>query len=455
MSRFPTCRNSLSFLPSPNFLRDANVDRFHTPRGAPFRIGSARSQEQERREAAPHRRPQAATRRPGGHVRPRRRLRGPPADRSHYFVAVASRRRVEDDQRRHHLDAGLRRRGVVLDRLRRDRPEEPERRLGRHRREQQPAERRLRRRRLQVASTAARRWQNVGLEDSPSTSARSSSTRATPTRSTSRRRGRSGGRAATAGCTRRPTAARRGTKVLNINENTGVTDVVLDPRNPDVLLAASYQRRRHVWTLINGGPGERHPPLAPTAARRGRRSRPACPAATWAASAWRWPRPIPDVDLRHRRGGRQARAASSARTDRGVTWEKRNPFDAQAQYYAHIVVDPENKDRIYVDERLHPGLRRRRQDARAARRAVASTSITTTSGSTRSDPNYYLVGCDGGIYESFDRGANWRLQAEPAGHAVLRRRLRRERRRSTTSTAARRTTSPSAARPAPAARTAS
>src|SRR5207247_2224880 len=43
-------------------------------------------------------------------------------------------------------------------------------------------------------------------------------------------------------------------KVLNISENTGVTDVVLDPRNPDVLIAAAYQRRRHVWTLIDGGP---------------------------------------------------------------------------------------------------------------------------------------------------------------------------------------------------------
>src|SRR5947209_6422689 len=43
-------------------------------------------------------------------------------------------------------------------------------------------------------------------------------------------------------------------RVLYISENTGVTDVVLDPRRPDVLIAASYQRRRHVWTLIDGGP---------------------------------------------------------------------------------------------------------------------------------------------------------------------------------------------------------
>ena len=42
--------------------------------------------------------------------------------------------------------------------------------------------------------------------------------------------------------------------VLTISANTGVTDVVFDPRNPDVLYAAAYQRRRHVWTLIDGGP---------------------------------------------------------------------------------------------------------------------------------------------------------------------------------------------------------
>ncbi|MCV6614411.1 MAG: glycosyl hydrolase, partial [Cellvibrionaceae bacterium] len=44
------------------------------------------------------------------------------------------------------------------------------------------------------------------------------------------------------------------THSLAISEHTGVTDLLMDPRNPDVLYAASYQRRRHVWTLINGGP---------------------------------------------------------------------------------------------------------------------------------------------------------------------------------------------------------
>ncbi len=42
--------------------------------------------------------------------------------------------------------------------------------------------------------------------------------------------------------------------VLTISADTGVTDVVLDPREPDVLYAAAYQRRRAVGQMIGGGP---------------------------------------------------------------------------------------------------------------------------------------------------------------------------------------------------------
>ena len=42
--------------------------------------------------------------------------------------------------------------------------------------------------------------------------------------------------------------------VLEIDENTGVTDIEFDPSNPDIVYAAAYQRRRHVWALLSGGP---------------------------------------------------------------------------------------------------------------------------------------------------------------------------------------------------------
>jgi photosystem II stability/assembly factor-like uncharacterized protein len=40
-----------------------------------------------------------------------------------------------------------------------------------------------------------------------------------------------------------------------IDEDTGFTDVAMDPSNPNVLLAASYQRRRQPWGFNGGGPG--------------------------------------------------------------------------------------------------------------------------------------------------------------------------------------------------------
>ena len=42
--------------------------------------------------------------------------------------------------------------------------------------------------------------------------------------------------------------------VLTISEHTGVSEVHLDPRDPDVIYATAHQRRRHVFTQISGGP---------------------------------------------------------------------------------------------------------------------------------------------------------------------------------------------------------
>ena len=44
-------------------------------------------------------------------------------------------------------------------------------------------------------------------------------------------------------------------RILDIDVYTGINEFVVNPSNPQVIVATSYQRRRHVWTLINGGPG--------------------------------------------------------------------------------------------------------------------------------------------------------------------------------------------------------
>ncbi len=44
-------------------------------------------------------------------------------------------------------------------------------------------------------------------------------------------------------------------KVLYVNARTGAIDLVIDPRNPQVLYAAMWQAQRLPWKLIDGGPG--------------------------------------------------------------------------------------------------------------------------------------------------------------------------------------------------------
>src|SRR5262249_26217957 len=196
--------------------------------------------------------------------------------------------------------------------------------------------------------------------------------------------------------------------VLPISENTGVTDVIVDPRTPNLLLAAAYQRRRHVWTLIDGGPesalyrstdgGKNWTKLTAglpteTLGRIGLAQAPSDPDVIYAI-----------IEAADKKGG------IFRSTDRGVNWEKRNDFDQQAQYYAHLVVDPKNKDRIYV---MNVWIRVSDDGGKTLHRQAQKWKHVDnhTIWIDPRHPDYYLVGCDGGVYESFDRGTNWHFKA--------------------------------------------
>src|SRR5947207_1177149 len=192
--------------------------------------------------------------------------------------------------------------------------------------------------------------------------------------------------------------------ILNISENTGVTDVVIDPQNPETVYAASYQRRRHMFTLIDGGPES------------------AIYKSTDAGATWNKVRAgLPTTEM-----GRIGLAVSPVDSnvvyatieagdrkggifrsnDRGGSWEKRNEFDAGAMYYARIVADPKDVDRIYV---MNVFLMVSDDGGRTLRR-LGEKSKHVDNHEIWIDPNntdHYLVGCDGGVYESHDRGANW------------------------------------------------
>src|SRR5438477_3529967 len=192
--------------------------------------------------------------------------------------------------------------------------------------------------------------------------------------------------------------------ILNISENTGVTDVVIDPQNSETVYAASYQRRRHMFTLIDGGP-ETAIYKSTDAGATWNKMRAGLPVTEMGRIGIAISPVDPNVvyatiEAADRKGGifrSQARCGS---------WEKRNDFDAGAMYYARIVADPKNVDRVYV---MNVFLMVSDDGGRTIRR-LGEKSKHVDNHEIWIDQNnndHYLVGCDGGVYESFDRGANW------------------------------------------------
>jgi len=193
--------------------------------------------------------------------------------------------------------------------------------------------------------------------------------------------------------------------VLTISEHTGVSEVHLDPRDPDVIYAVAHQRRRHVYTLIDGGPESGIYKSSDTGktwekinnglpkgdlGRIGLAISPADPEYMYAI-----------VEAQTGKGG------FYRSTNRGASWERRGSYTSRGNYYQELFCDPEDPHRVYsMDVYLQVT-----DDGGISWRNLGERSKHVDNHAMWIDPddtNYYLVGCDGGIYESFDRGKTWK-----------------------------------------------
>ncbi len=200
-------------------------------------------------------------------------------------------------------------------------------------------------------------------------------------------------------------------KVLGDDKWTGVTDIVIDPRNPDVLYAATWQRHRNVAAYMGGGPntgvhrsadgGETWEKLKnglpeSKIGKIGLAISPINPDIIYAA-----------IEL-DRRTGAVYRSAN-----RGVTWKKMSDTVSGGtgpHYYQELYASPHQFDRIYLaDVRMQVSEDGGKTFTRMPEKFKHSDNHALAF--RPDDPEYLLVGTDGGLYESFDLAANWKFIA--------------------------------------------
>jgi len=195
-------------------------------------------------------------------------------------------------------------------------------------------------------------------------------------------------------------------QVLKVDEHTGACDIVMDPRNPDVLFAATHQRRRHVFTYLGGGPGS-----AIYKSTDGGKTWDKATSGLPGEDLGRiglaispvYPHPMYAMVETNGDGGGCYRS-----TNGGVSWEKRAGYYTSGNYYVELIPDPKDADRLYsMDVWMKVS-----DDGGKTWRNVGEDYKHVDNHAIWIDPDdteHLLVGCDGGLYETWDQGGNWRF----------------------------------------------
>jgi len=199
-------------------------------------------------------------------------------------------------------------------------------------------------------------------------------------------------------------------KVLYVDERTGAADLIMDPENPDKLFAAMWEHRRWPWFFESGGEGS-----GLYVTHDGGES---------------WSELGPEEGLPEGPLGRIGLGVSASSPevvyalveaeesellrsdDGGATWRTISDepgINPRPFYYADLRVDPRNENRIY---RLAGSITVSEDAGRSWELVVPSRIIHGDVHELWIDPDepeHMIIGNDGGIGVTYDRGDNWRF----------------------------------------------
>ncbi len=211
------------------------------------------------------------------------------------------------------------------------------------------------------------------------------------------------------------------TPVLQIDENTGACDVLIDPEHPEIVFAAMYQRRRSPWSFRSGGPegGIYRSSDGGTSWSKLREGLPAQTGRIGLDVCLGNPRVVMAV-IESDEGGwvgepfnNRLRGGGVYRSeDRGMTWKRVSDFNPRSFYFSRIRIDPKDDQRVYLLGFMfhvsHDGGRTFPGTTKVPHVDYHAMAIDPA------DPRHLLIGTDGGLYVSWDRGLTWDFHNEMA-----------------------------------------
>jgi photosystem II stability/assembly factor-like uncharacterized protein len=192
-------------------------------------------------------------------------------------------------------------------------------------------------------------------------------------------------------------------RVLHVDDDTGATELLMDPRNPKVLYAATYQRRRATWGFNGGGEGSAIHKTT-DGGRTWTRLTEGVPTGPKGRIGLDLYRKNPDVlyaRIEHPDEGGVYRS-----DDAGRNWSKRSSMNPRPMYFSQIRIDPNDDQRIYVlGVQLHVS-----DDGGKTFRDDGASKIHVDFHAMWIDPansRRILLGGDGGVGISYDRSKTY------------------------------------------------